>query len=40
MELKLCRLRVKQLLGEQSEEAMQLKIDAEAALKLREDVHR
>ncbi|PHJ20985.1 pf2 arrest specific protein 8 11 [Cystoisospora suis] len=40
MELKLCKLRIKQLLGEQSEEAMQLKIDAEAALKLREDVHR
>ncbi|KFH15996.1 putative PF2 arrest specific protein 8/11 [Toxoplasma gondii MAS] len=40
MELKLCKLRIKQLLAEQSEEATQLRIDAEAALKLREDVHR
>nr|CEL70741.1 TPA: GL15789, related [Neospora caninum Liverpool] len=40
MELKLCKLRIKQLLAEQSEEQTQLKIDAEAALKLREDVHR
>ncbi|CBZ55995.1 GL15789, related [Neospora caninum Liverpool] len=39
MELKLCKLRIKQLLAEQSEEQTQLKIDAEAALKLREDVH-
>ncbi|PFH38178.1 putative PF2 arrest specific protein 8/11 [Besnoitia besnoiti] len=40
MELKLCKLRIKQLLAEQSEEATDLKISAEAALKLREDVHR